>query len=169
MGEENYGATALDSQVTEELTSPATEPEADIQDDPEADATVAETTETPEQTPTDEAEHDGEIDYERLMAEDAERLRAIFPELRNLNSIADLGCAMRYAALRDLGLSCEEAYLATRGRVTKRNNRTHLSAAVTASAEGRGTIPRGELRVAREIFPDLTDSELQRLYSRVKG
>ena len=169
MGEENYGATAPDSQVTEELTAPATEPEADIQDDPEADATVAETTETPEQMPTDEAEHDGEIDYERLMAEDAERLRAIFPELRNLNSIADLGCAMRYAALRDLGLSCEEAYLAARGRVTKRNNRTHLSAAVTASAEGRGTIPRGELRVAREIFPDLTDSELQRLYSRVKG
>lgn len=169
MGEENYGATAPDSLVTEELTAPATEPEADIQDDSEADATVAETTETPEQTPTDEAEHDGEIDYERLMAEDAERLRAIFPELRNLNSIADLGCAMRYAALRDLGLSCEEAYLAARGRVTKRNNRTHLSAAVTASAEGRGTIPRGELRVAREIFPDLTDSELQRLYSRVKG
>lgn len=169
MGEENYGATAPDSLVAEELTAHATEPEADIQDDPEADATVAETTETPEQTPTDEAEHDGEIDYERLMAEDAERLRAIFPELRNLNSIADLGCAMRYAALRDLGLSCEEAYLAARGRVTKRNNRTHLSAAVTASAEGRGTIPRGELRVAREIFPDLTDSELQRLYSRVKG
>ena len=169
MGEENYGATALDSQVTEELTSPATEPEADIQDAPEAEAPVAEATQTPEQTPNDEAEPDGEIDYERLMAEDTEKLRAIFPELRNLNSIADLGCAMRYAALRDLGLSCEEAYLAARGRVTKRNNRTHLSAAVTASAQGRGTIPRGELRVAREIFPDLTDSELQRLYSRVVG
>ena len=73
MGEENYGATALDSQVTEELTSPATEPEADIQDAPEAEAPVAEATQTPEQTPNDEAEPDGEIDYERLMAEDAFR------------------------------------------------------------------------------------------------
>ena len=126
---------------------------------------------------TENTDNDGEmtkngedvpVDYEKIMREDLEILRANFPELSGIRDISELSGAMRYAALRDLGLTAIEAYLATSHRVVKRDTRSHLSSAVshTAGIPG-GSMSRGELAVARELFSGMTDSELYNLYKRV--
>ena len=126
---------------------------------------------------TENTDNDGEmtkngedvpVDYEKIMREDLEILRANFPELSGIRDISELSGAMRYAALRDLGLTAIEAYLATSHRVVKKDTRSHLSSAVshTAGIPG-GSMSRGELAVARELFSGMTDSELYSLYKRV--
>ena len=111
---------------------------------------------------------DAPVDYEQIIKEDLAILRANFPELSGIRDISELSGAMRYAALRDLGLTAIEAYLATSQRVVKRDTRSHLSSAVshTAGIPG-GSMSRGELAVARELFSGMTDSELYNLYKRV--
>lgn len=109
-----------------------------------------------------------EVDYERIMREDLEVLRANFPELSELRDISELSGAMRYAALRDLGLTAIEAYLATSHRAKKRDGRAHLSSAVSQTAGApRGAMSRAELSVAREILSGLSDSQIYNLYKRV--
>lgn len=108
------------------------------------------------------------VDYEQIMREDLEVLRANFPELGELRDISELSGAMRYAALRDLGLNAIEAYLATSHRITKKDNRSHLSTAISHTAGApRGSMSRGELAVARELFSGLSDAQLYSLYKRV--
>ena len=107
------------------------------------------------------------IDYEALIASDVEALRSQFPELRGIKDITDLNNPLRYAALRDLGLTPEEAYLATAKRHTQ-DTRAHLRSAHGRSAAASASImSHQELSVARELFPNLSDADLQRLYKRV--
>jgi hypothetical protein len=107
------------------------------------------------------------VDYEALIASDIETLRSEFPELREINDITDLNNPLRYAALRDLGLTPEEAYLATAKRRTQ-DTRAHLRSAHGRNAATSVSImSQRELSAARDLFPDLSDSELQRLYKRV--
>jgi hypothetical protein len=107
------------------------------------------------------------LDYESIIADDIARLKAEFPELVGIRDITDLNNPLRYAALRDLGLSPAEAYLATAKR-SKADTRAHLK-----SAHGRNAAPSGssmsyaELTAARELFPGKNDAELARLYRRV--
>jgi hypothetical protein len=118
-------------------------------------------TAAPENPDTDQ------VDYEALIASDVATLKADFPELAGIKDITDLNNPLRYAALRDLGLSPAEAYMATAKRST-RDNRSHLASArgksMTADA---GVMSQYELATARELFPGRSDSELQRLYKRV--
>ena len=120
---------------------------------------------------TTEAEADvdnGEtIDYEALIASDVDALKAEFPELKGINDITDLNNPLRYAALRDLGLSPAEAYMATAKRRTQ-DTRAHLrSAHGRNAAAAMGMMSQYELATARELFPGMSDSELQRLYKKV--
>ncbi len=134
------------------------------------ESTEEESAPATEDTEPSEDENDGNepVDYEKIMREDLEVLRASFPELSELNDISELSGAMRYAALRDLGLSAIEAYLATSHRVVKRDSRAHLSTAISHTAGApRGAMSRGELAVARELFSGLTDAQLYSLYKRV--
>ena len=114
-----------------------------------------------------EASENDEIDYEALIASDVATLKAEFSELAGIKDITDLNNPLRYAALRDLGLSPAEAYMATAKRST-RDTRSHLVSArgksMTADA---GMMSQYELATARELFPGRSDSELQRLYKRV--
>lgn len=111
---------------------------------------------------------DGEIDYEELMEEDLRELKAEFSELEMTASITQLSNPLRYAALRDLGLSPREAYLATQERRKPQDNRAHLSGAVArrAAMPHSAMSPR-EMRQARELFSDMTDAEITALYQRV--
>ena len=74
----------------------------------------------------------------------------------------------RYRELRALGLSVEEAYRATAKKKPTADNRAHLSVSVggggTPASHG---ISEPELRSAREIFSDMSDAEIRRLYKRV--
>lgn len=111
---------------------------------------------------------DNAVDYAALIEEDIATLKGEFPELASLGSITELNDPIRYAALRDLGLSAEEAYLATAKRV-KRDNRAHLTTAYGKNATPpTSTMSQRELSEARELFGNLSDLEIQRLYKRVK-
>ncbi len=114
-----------------------------------------------------------ETSYEAESAEttvdnDIIELRESFPELSELESITELSNPTRYAALRDLGLSSKEAYLATHGKVAPQNNRSHLTSSVPASAKIPASgMSRAQMEEARELFGNLSDTEIQRLYQKV--
>lgn len=109
-----------------------------------------------------------ETDYARLAMEDLYKLKEEFAELSSLSSIAELENPLRYASLRDMGLSPEEAYLATRKRERREDNRSHLTRSVPRSATVMpGSMSECELRAAREIFSDISDAEIKNLYKRV--
>ena len=111
--------------------------------------------------------NEGEVvDYETLMKEDIAELKSEFSELYGVRDISELDNPLRYAALRDLGLTPKEAYLATR-KTRREDNRSHLysSAAIRASREG--SIPESELNAARELFSDMSDGEIRKLYKKV--
>ncbi len=108
------------------------------------------------------------IDYGALIKEDVRSLSEEFYELRTLTDITELENPIRYAALRDLGLTPAEAYLATTKRTKKSDNRAHLERAVPRRAGiPEGAMSDSELAEAREIFSDLSDAEIKRLYRKV--
>lgn len=108
------------------------------------------------------------VDYGEVERQDLEELHALFPHLRDKTSIMELDNPLRYAALRDLGLSAKEAYLATSEPVRKYDNRSHLRSSVPKSAAmPQNTLTRGELEAARELFSGLSDREIQQLYTKV--
>ncbi len=109
-------------------------------------------------------------DYAALAAEDLREIKRMAPSLAGLTHLAELPNALRYAALRDAGLSVEEAlYAACHAFVTPRaaDNRAHLRSAVPIGAAGTPSrMTAAEMREARELFGDLTEGEIERLYAR---
>ena len=91
----------------------------------------------------------------------------VYPELTCEN--ADALCNIeRYRELRALGLSVEEAYRATSKRKVTSDSRSHLSVSVGGGgAPSSHGIPEPEMRSARELFSDMSDAEIRRLYKRV--
>ncbi len=110
-----------------------------------------------------------EPDYESIIREDIRTLRESFPELSALSDISELENPTRYGALRDLGLSPEEAYRATtKRRAARHDNRAHLQSSVPRPATSpQESISYNELMAAREIFGNISDAEIQRLYKKV--
>jgi len=99
---------------------------------------------------------------------DLEELKNEFSELIATESLSDIEGATRYAALRDLGLTPSEAYKATRRSAPRENTRAHLSPAMPRMAASPSTgMSRDELRMMRDVFGDLSDGELRRLYKKV--
>ena len=117
---------------------------------------------------TEKSETDGnECDVEGLLRGELEDLKKVFPELSSAGDITEIKNPLRYAALRDLGLSPTEAYLAARGVVSTSNNRAHLSASVPRVTGRSASMPKEELERAREIFFGMSDSDIQRLWRKV--
>jgi hypothetical protein len=117
----------------------------------------------------DTAPTESPIDYGAIAQSDVAALKAEFPELAGVNSITELDNPLRYAALRDLGLSPSEAYLATAKRVA-RDTRAHLKSALGKGASpSETTMTHRELAMARELFPGKNDAELHSLYKRVRN
>ena len=112
-----------------------------------------------------------EIDYAALAREDLLSLQREFPSLLSLRSVAELPNPTRYGALRDLGLSPREAYLAVGGEQRRgRDNRSHLHSGVPRTRAGvHGEMSVGELESARNLFGDLSDAEIHKLYQKVKA
>ncbi len=154
----------------EEIT--LNESNTEAQDQPEiADTGSAEESQTDFNTDSTEGTDAGisapeTADYEKIIASDITVLKSEFSELRDIEDITDLNDPLRYAALRDLGLSPEEAYMATAKRV-KNDTRSHLSVAYAKSASAGGAMPRSDLEYARELFGNLSDSEIHALYRKV--
>ena len=107
-------------------------------------------------------------DREDTLALELDALRADFPELAGVGSLSEIDGAIRYGELRELGLSPREAYLATRPRRALQQSRAHLTSASPASRRAPApAIPQRELRLARELFDGLSDTEIEALYKRV--
>ena len=108
-------------------------------------------------------------DYEKMATEDLDILRHDFPELRELGHISEIDNPLRYATLRDLGLTPQEAYLATRKR-RESDTRAHLFDTVGRAASApAAAMSQRELAEARELFGNMSDADLHRLYRRVSG
>lgn len=153
----------IDEGITEADESVATESEPTA----EVSTVTREATEEPLTEPIPEEEA---TDYSRIVEEDILALKSEFAELASMKDIYELKNPIRYGALRDLGLTPKEAYLASGGRRTVSDNRAHLHSSVPRSATSPlGEIPRKEFEMARELFSDLSDGEIQKLYRKVKG
>ena len=72
------------------------------------DQPVPEQAELNADAPVSEEDEDS-VDYEGIIREDIAQLKSEFPELSELSEITQLNNPLRYAALRDLGLSPAEA------------------------------------------------------------
>lgn len=121
-------------------------------------------------------EKDTEIDYSVIAAEDLAEIKKLFPEFSDLQDIRELNNAVRFAQLRDAGLSVSEALAATNmdrmisslaKRMSRQDTKSHLRSAVpSASALQKNRMSAEELHSARELFGSLSDRELERLYKR---
>lgn len=102
------------------------------------------------------------------MQGDLEELREEFPELATVDSVTELPNPIRYAALRDLGLSPGEAYLLSSRRKLAQNNRAHLTTGVPGAAKSPASrLSCREMEEMRELFGNISDSEIYSLYKRV--
>ena len=134
---------------------------------PDNSEEATELTEEPKEDITPVTDINEGTDYAAVMEQDVLELASEFPELRNLKDITELDNPLRYAALRDLGLTSREAYLATSKRRSQ-DTRSHLmSAHGRSAATSVGMMSQHELSAARELFPGLCDSQIQKLYKKV--
>ena len=105
---------------------------------------------------------------EEIINDDLSTLREKFPELEAIEDITELNNPTRYAALRDLGLSAEEAYLATAPRQAPKDNRSHLKSGVPAAAKIPSTgMTKAQMAEARSLFRGMSDSDIVKLYTKV--
>lgn len=140
-----------------------------ITEDTVAESSTESFPDTPNPEICEDIKDEGDsIDYEELERADMEELCSLFPNLRGKTKITELDNPLRYAALRDLGLTPKEAYLATSEPIQKYDNRSHLKSSVPRSAAAPADIlTRSELEAARELFSGLSDREIQKLYKKV--
>lgn len=131
------------------------------------DAPAASPTIEAEQPPSLREAEAPQTDYADLAAQDMAALRRAFPECMDMEGLWQLERPLRYAELRDMGLSPEEAYLATTHRHPAYDNRRHLQSSVPRAAAGPAGMSASEMAAARELFEGLTDAELSALYRRV--
>ncbi len=110
----------------------------------------------------------GAKDYEEIMRKDMQELLSLFPHLSGKTSIRELDNPLRYAALRDLGLSPKEAYLACSDIGMVYDNRSHITASAPRGASSsQDVLSSSDLEAARMIFSDLSDRDIQKLYKKV--
>lgn len=74
----------------------------------------------------------------------------------------------RYRELRALGLSPREAYFASASKSYKFDTRSHLTSAMPKRATSpTGSMSVREMAEARELFPGLSDRQIENLYKSV--
>ena len=99
---------------------------------------------------------------------DFDELIEEFPELNGISDISELPNSARYTALREIGLSPAEAYVLTSRRRAPQSTKSHLTASVPVSAKSPDVgMSSREMEEVRELFGDLSDSEIHKLYKKV--
>ena len=116
-------------------------------------------------------------EFEKKMLSDFAEIQREFPETRGLKSLREIENLAKFGRFRDLGLSPKEAYAAANpdsvrksvAAATKQQSlnetKAHLKSAVPAGSKDDGiAISKKELREWRDLFPNLSDKEISRLY-----
>ena len=106
--------------------------------------------------------------YEEMARKDLAAIVALRPEYAVCRHLSELPFAERFAQLRDLGLSCEEALAAADRTSHARGNKNHLHSVLPRTGGERiSPSARRDLAAAREIFGDrISEKELADLYRR---
>ncbi len=97
-------------------------------------------------------------------ADDIEELKKQFPELSDTRASEELLGSEKYKRFRSLGLTPTEAYMACGGGRVKERLRPSSPLSVKRRDVG---ISDHQLRMARELFSEMSDTEIQALYRRV--
>lgn len=118
-----------------------------------------------------------QMEFEKKMRSDFTEIQREFPETRNLKSLREIENLAKFGRFRDLGLSPKEAYAAANPDSVRKSvavatkqqslndTRAHLKSAVPTTSKDDGiTISKKELKEWRELFPNLTDKEISKLY-----
>jgi hypothetical protein len=133
----------------------------------------------------DGEEEDGEggedgahADYSEMASADLAEINRLYPSL-GITDLRTIDNAGRYGALRELGLSVEEAFNATnQSRIRAASahaprrgadGKAHIKGDLPASgAAAKGfSLTAREMREARELFPGKSDKEITELYRSV--
>ena len=143
----------------------------------DADATSSQATE-PNASEGEKSAGGEATDYAKMAADDLAVINRAFPGM-NVTDLRKIDNPGRYGALRDLGLSPEEAFRATnhvriseqvaasaRARVDGKSHIRSDMPAKSGSAEGF-SLSAAQLREARELFPGKSDKEITALYRSV--
>lgn len=96
--------------------------------------------------------------------DDVEELKRQFPELSDTRASEELLGSEKYRRFRSLGLTPAEAYLASGG--VRPMARLLPSSPLSVKRRDVG-ISDHQLRMARELFSEMSDTEIQALYRRV--
>lgn len=118
-----------------------------------------------------------QTEFEKKMLSDFAEIQREFPETRGLKSLREIENLAKFGRFRDLGLSPKEAYAAANpdsvrksvAAATKQQSlnetKAHLKSAVPAGSKDEGiAISKKELKEWRDLFPNLSDKEISRLY-----
>jgi hypothetical protein len=118
-----------------------------------------------------------QTEFEKKMLSDFAEIQREFPETRGLKSLREIENLAKFGRFRDLGLSPKEAYAAANpdsvrksvAAATKQQSlnetKAHLKSAVPAGSKDDGiAISKKELSEWRDLFPNLSDKEISRLY-----
>lgn len=97
---------------------------------------------------------------------DVEAIKRKFPDAK-ITSIADIKNSSEYVALRDKGVSPEDAYAQV--MKPKADGKKHMTPTASKTKPTRATqMTAYEKKVARDLFGDkMSDAEIQKLYHRV--
>lgn len=118
-----------------------------------------------------------QIEFEKKMLSDFAEIQREFPETRGLKSLREIENLAKFGRFRDLGLSPKEAYAAANPDSVRKNvaaatkqqslneTKAHLKSAVPAGSKDDGiAISKKELKEWRDLFPNLSDKEISKLY-----
>lgn len=118
-----------------------------------------------------------QAEFEKKMQSDFAEIQREFPETRGLKSLHEIENLAKFGRFRDLGLSPKEAYAAANpdsvrksvAAATKQQSlnetKAHLKSAVPAGSKDDGiAISKKELKEWRDLFPNLSDKEIGKLY-----
>jgi hypothetical protein len=110
------------------------------------------------------------IDYAALAVSDLQRIKELCRDFEAIESLKELPFARRFAELRDLGLSVDEALFAVMPRRREEESgKSHLRSAVPRPAyTPADSLSHEEMRAAKDLFYGLSEKEINALYRRVK-
>jgi hypothetical protein len=126
--------------------------------------------------------NDRAVKLDALKRADLAAVQAAYPEAKKYARVDDFPNFKRFAELRDMGASPEEAYMATHGsavvstavKATKQTtlnhqNKDHLRSSAPKPAKDTSVkISRAELQDLRDLFPNMRDAEIIKLYKKTR-
>lgn len=118
-----------------------------------------------------------QVEFEKKMKADFAEIQREYPETRSLKSLTEIENLGKFGRFRDMGLSPKEAYAAANPDSMRRSvaaatkqqslndTKAHLKSAVPVGSKDDGIVmTKRELAEWRDLFPNLSDKEISKLY-----